>query len=353
MSASSSKKKPPFPEISFEDRLKAAVQLIGPHEQPNINALSEIVRNLPGICFSVKNMGYEVARSLAAGLPAGKTNARHVGLKSKASTQADLESDWARHWCNELGMRLIFHRKVWELAYAMQAIYENGMMTPGKRGVGFGCGEEALPSYFAAKGVDILVTDLAPDDARASGWANTAQHTKGPDSAFHPHLVDRKTFDEKVRLQYVDMNDIPSSVRDYDFCWSICALEHLGTIENGLNFIERSLDVLKPGGLAIHTTEYNFAHDDLTIDNWGTVLFLRKHFQQVFARLTALGHQCAPLDLSVGNKPMDRFIDVPPYAHQMSAALAEEWNESVAHMKLLVDGFPATCFGIIIRKAGG
>lgn len=342
----------PFPEVSFEERLKIAVQLVEGQNQPNINALSEIVRDLPGIAFSIKSMGYELARSLRAALPERKTSARHVGLQSKASTQADLESDWALHWCNELGTPLLFHRKIWELAYVMQAAFENEMMQPGKAGVGFGCGTEALPSYFAAKGVNILVTDLAPDDQRATGWANTAQHTKGPDSAFHPHLVDRATFDRNVKLRYVDMNEVPSDIRGFDFCWSICALEHLGSIENGLRFIERSLDVLKPGGVAIHTTEYNFSHDETTIDNWGTVLFLRKHFHQIFDRLTSLGHSVAPLDLSVGSKPMDKFIDIPPFSDQLAPSLRAEWDVGVAHIKLLVDGFPSTCFGLIIRKAG-
>lgn len=340
----------PFPEISFEDRLKMAVDLVGPESQPNINALSELVRDLPGICFSVKNMGYELARSLVAALPNRQTSARHVGLESKASTQADLETDWAQHWCNELGIKLIFHRKVWELAYVTQAMFETGMLKPGKKGVGFGCGTEVLPSYFAAQGANVLVTDLAPDDQRVAGWVRTDQHTKGPDSAFHPHLIDRETFDKRVSLQFVDMNQIPTSINDYDFCWSICALEHLGSIENGLAFIENSLSVLKPGGIAVHTTEYNFSHDDKTIDNWNTVLFLRKHFREIERRLRDRGHKLSPLNLSVGAKPMDKFIDVPPFGDHYTPELRKEWEVDIAHIKLLIDGFPSTCFGLIIEK---
>jgi len=31
---------------------------------------------------------------------------------------------------------------------------------------------------------------------------------------------------------------LPADLTGFDFCWSICALEHLGTIAQGLDFIK-------------------------------------------------------------------------------------------------------------------
>ncbi len=329
-------------------RLKS---LVNEESQPNINALSEAIRNVNVLALNVKFFGYELARALAAALPVRENlSPTSVSLKSKPSTQADLESDWVAYWSSKLKVPVIFHRKLWELCYAMQAFHNAGVLAEGKRGLGFGCGTEPLPSLMASYGAEVVVTDLQPDAQNTKGWADTNQHTKTLDEAFKDHLVSKDVFDRKVSLEYVDMNAIPDHLRDFDFCWSICALEHLGSIEKGLNFIENSIDVLKPGGVAVHTTEFNFTRDDITFDHWNTVLFQRKHFTEIAERLTAKGYKVAPLDFDVGNKPLDKFIDVPPFPHDMGDYMREIWGSDNNHIKVSVDGIPATCFGLIITK---
>jgi 2-polyprenyl-3-methyl-5-hydroxy-6-metoxy-1,4-benzoquinol methylase len=295
--------------------------------------------------------GYDVARRLVEALPVDRqTEARHVGLQSKPSIQEDIESDWCAHWCGQLGIPVVFHRKIWELAYVLQAIYENGHMQPGARGLGFGCGVEPLPSYLAAHGVSVTMTDLELADAQAAGWASTNQHASSLKAAFQSHLVEESVFDEKVSLRYVDMNAIPADLVDYDFCWSICAFEHLGSIEKGMAFIENSLKTIRSGGLSVHTTELNINSEGPTIDNWATVLFQRRHFEALAHRLRAQGHYVADLNFYLGDRPMDRFVDLPPYHHDLPAGMGE-WIGHQQHLKVAVDGFASTCFGLVVRKA--
>ncbi|GGF80180.1 hypothetical protein GCM10007301_45390 [Azorhizobium oxalatiphilum] len=333
------------------NELMALLRLTNESAQPNINALSFRLRNLDAMALNLKFFGYELAKALAAGLPHRPDLApAPVGLKSKPSTQADMESDWAAYWCGQLNIPVVFHRKIWEFAFMLQALWERDLLKEGMRGVGFGCGTEPIPSYLASRGIDVTVTDLAPDESAGRGWSNTNQHTATLEHAFKSDLVSRELFDRHVRLAYVDMNDIPPALRDYDFCWSICALEHLGSIAKGLDFIQNSLDTLKPGGVAVHTTEFNFLNDQETIDNWPTVLFQRQHFQSIAERLRMLGHDVAELDFAIGNKPLDRFIDVPPWEHDMTDYVRSNWGDGHVHLKLSIDGFPSTCFGLIIRK---
>ncbi len=101
----------------------------------------------------------------------------------------------------------------------------------------------------------------------------------------------------------------------------------------------------------MHTTRFNFLNDNETIDNWATVLFQKAHFRDIAARLTAKGHTVAPLDFDIGNAPMDRFIDLPPYDHDL-ALVAPGWANSSQHLELMLDGFASTCFGLIVEKAG-
>lgn len=321
--------------------------------QPNLGTLALRLRNIELMSLNIKYFGFELARRLADQIPPRSgTVYAPVGLASKPSTQADLESDWAAHWCAELRVPVAFHRKLWEFVYCLQALAENGMLEPGLRGVGFGCGEEPLASYLAARGVLTTVTDLSADDSAAAGWRSTHQHLAAIEGAYKPYLVDRAVFDRSVSYRSVDMNAIPADLRDFDFCWSICALEHLGSIQKGMDFIANSLDALKPGGLAVHTTEFNFLDDGATLDNWPTVLPQRRHFEALARRLASQGHRVAPLDFDVGSKPLDRFIDIPPYPSDPGLKLERMSGENdSAHLKLAIDGFASTCFGLIIRKA--
>lgn len=332
------------------EKLQVMLSLLNQDSQPNGNELNSVVRNIPAAYLTIKNFGYELARSMAAALPVRTdTVAEHVGLTCRASTQADLESAWAAHWCGQLQMPVLFHRKLWELAYVLQAIFEHEHIRDGARGLGFGCGVEPLPSYLAAHGVSITMTDLPPSEAAQAGWSATNQYAATVDMAYQPHLVSRERFDEKVTLRAVDMNAIPADLTNYDFCWSICALEHLGSIERGLAFIENSLSTLRPGGLSVHTTEFNITAEGPTVDNWPTVLFQRHHFEALAARLGELGHDVATLDFGLGDRPLDRFIDLPPFHHDLPEDLTA-WLGAPAHLKVAVDGFAATCFGLIVRK---
>ena len=318
---------------------------------PNLGLLQVLLRNTTATNLNLKFFGYEMARQLASALPLRTdTAARHVGLSWKPSTQVDMESDWVAHWCAQLRIPVLFHRKLWELSYLLQALHENGHLAPGMRGLGFGCGEEPMPSYFAAQGVAVTVTDLVADQAQSAGWAATGQLASSTEQAFRAELVEREVFDRLVDFRNVDMNAIPADLIDYDFCWSICALEHLGSIEHGLAFIENSLATLRPGGLAVHTTEFNIDPDGPTIDHWPTVLFKREHFLELAKRLQAGGHEVAPLNFDIGDKPMDRFIDLPPWSHDLPEEY-QNWHGSGPHLKVASDGFIATCFGLTIRKA--
>ena len=303
--------------------------------------------------LNVKNLGYQLARDraprLAAIDPAGEP--RDHGLRSKPTTQADVESPWFAHWCRELHITPLYHRKLWEFAFVLQVLWERGRLRAGMRGVGFGCGEEPLASYLASLGIEVTVTDLDPTESAGRGWVETGQHTSALDQAFKPELVDLERFKELVSLEHVDMNRIPPSLEGrHDFCWSICAFEHLGSIENGLRFVENAMRTLKPGGVAVHTTEFNYLSEEETIEDGSTVLFLREHFLELKRRLEASGHHVGELDFATGSGVLDRFIDVPPYTWE--GASEDVWGGQPEHLKLTVGRFPCTCYGLAIRRGG-
>lgn len=341
--------------MSTRSDIAKLLKCVNEDDQPNINELWTALRDITAVRMNIKNFGYQLARTLNEQLAESTQLPVHpgrVGLESKASTQADIESRWFRYWCHQLHVKPIYHRKLWEFAFLLQALEEHGCLAPGKTGLGFGCGEEPMASYLASRGVRTTVSDLDPAIVAGKGWIETGQHASSLERAYHDNLVERSVFDAHVSHRYIDMNDIPRTSEEYDFCWSICAMEHLGSIESGARFVENSLVNLKSGGVSIHTTEYNYTRNDITIDNWPTVLFQRRHIEELKTRLENDGHRMYGPSFSVGDGVLDKFIDLPPFALGEDGLLEEQWarDNQAGHLKLSIDGFPCTCYGLIIIK---
>jgi 2-polyprenyl-3-methyl-5-hydroxy-6-metoxy-1,4-benzoquinol methylase len=311
------------------------------------------------VAWGLKLYGSRLARELYAArmqplVAAPATGPHTVPLASKLCEQADFETKWFVHWCRELRMEPIYHRKIWEDCFALQAIWEAGLLRPGVSALCFGAGEEPLPSYLASRGVDVLATDLAPDDAAAAGWVATGQHATR-EKLFRPELIDREAFDQRVDFRVVDMNAIPADLGGkFDLCWSLCSLEHVGSTDLACRFVERSVECLKPGGVAIHTTEYNLTSETETVTSGWCVLFTRPQIEALCERLRAVGHDVKRVSFDTGSAPLDQFIDLPPFPHPTL-----EWISPNAlalpkapHLRLALLGHVSTSIGLIIRSGG-
>ena len=258
-------------------------------------------------------------------------------VRSQMCTAAQFdEADYGR-WIGLMHRQKHQHRKQWEHVWICRVLESMGSLHDGARGLGFGCGIEPLPAVFAAHGARVTATDLGAEDRRARRWQETAQHLLSAEALSDPAICPPERFFERVDVRAVDMNAIPETLAGYDFCWSSCSLEHLGSIDAGLHFIERSLDTLEPGGVAAHTTELNLTSDSRTIKKGGTVLFRRRDIEGFARRMTKLGHEVLPITWDQGDQPEDQIVDVPPYASDI-------------HFKLALRSYVTTSFGLAIRK---
>lgn len=148
------------------------------------------------------------------------------------------------------------------------------MLKDGERGLGFAVGTEPLPAYFASRGCNILATDLGSDGEQAEEWIATGQNADGNIEVLNRNnLCDKEVFENKVRYKNLDMNSIPDDIGEFDFCWSSCAIEHVGSLEKSKSFLKNMLKTLKPGGIAVHTTEFNLSSNEDTITEGDNVIF--------------------------------------------------------------------------------
>jgi len=256
---------------------------------------------------------------------------------SQPCTASQIDEAPYRYWCNRMELQPFYNRKVWEFCFILQALVATNMMRAHRRGLGFGVGKEPLASVMASEGCAIVATDLEVETARLAGWVATDEHAGMLEDLLYPNIIDERSFRDRVSYRHCDMNNISDDLTDFDFCWSSCAFEHLGTIEKGLDFVEASLRTLKPGGLAVHTTEFNCSSNTDTVREGGTVLFRKRDIEEIAERMRSQGHTIET-SFYVGETEVDCYIDAPPYRHDR-------------HLKLALGSFLTTSYGLIVRKS--
>jgi SAM-dependent methyltransferase len=261
-----------------------------------------------------------------------------TNVVSQLVTQSQLESEAFKRWCYEIKETPRYHRKQWEYAYVLQGLYENDLLRPGTLGLGFGVGKEPLPAVMAKYGCKVIATDMDIASAKKAGWVETNQYSTSKNDLNKRGICDVDKFNKLVSFQIADMNNIPARLKSmrFDFIWSCCAVDHLGSIELGIKFIKETVKLLKPGGISIHTTEYNVLSNDDTLDNQGTVLFRRKDIELLVNDLRLEGYHIY-FNPHTGNGYIDKHIDIPPYADNN-------------HLKLLIGKYVSTSIGLLIKR---
>lgn len=279
-----------------------------------------------------------------ANVPVADTPGVPYVFASNVCREAHFRLPLFRYWCERFGERPRYHRKQWEWVYISQVLHERGMLETGRRGLGFGVGTEPLAAMFAERGAEILATDIDAAEARRIGWLEAAQHAGDDIAVLNARGVcDPKHFAERVRYRTVDMNDIPADLTGFDFCWSSCSFEHLGSLERGLEFVRRSIDCLRPGGVAVHTTEYKLGRGRRTLETEIVSLYRRSDFERLERKLAAAGHRIAPIDFEIGHEPVERYIDYPPWAGEPHLRL---------RLPTWLGGFRTTSIGLVVERSG-
>jgi SAM-dependent methyltransferase len=262
-------------------------------------------------------------------------------LTSQLCTALQFREPAYARWCREMRSPARLARKQWEFVFVLEALWQSDMLSGSKRGLGFGCGNEPLPAVMAKYGCEIVATDLDTREAARKGWVDTNQHAATLEALNGFGICPDNVFRRQVSHEFADMNAIPDAFAgQFDFVWSCCAFEHLGSIRHGLDFVKNSMKCLRPGGVAVHTTEFNLSSNDDTLEDPGCVIFRRRDIEQLRAELEADGYSVAPLNFNAGSEPVDHHIDAPPYAQ-------------TPHLKIMLEGYVATSLGVMVRKPVG
>jgi hypothetical protein len=279
---------------------------------------------------------FRMAKGWASSLQPG-TVSPHALFGSSLCRMEDLEHPRYHRLCRQaLDREPILHRKQWEFIYIIEKLRLNNCLREGAKGLGFGVGTEPLASYFVSQGCTILATD-APDYVVDQGWKQTAQHATQIENIWYPRLVDEQLFKDRCSFLPLNMNIYADIPEGFDFHWSSCVIEHLGGIRQAIDFLLESVQRLAPGGVAVHTTEFNLSSDVDTIDQPGTCILRGSDVNQLVTTIEERGFEMDPVILDPGQHPYNFHVDVPPY-------------RSAVHLRLQLENFASTSLGLIIRK---
>ena len=221
-------------------------------------------------------------------------------------------------------------RGLWEQVWTVSMLATEGMVAPGRRGLGIETGSERISALLASRGVEVLAT--------GSGASTPAAMEIRRVRLFYPEVVHIEDFDQLCRFAELDPRRVDSLPADgFDFCWSVGMPGRLHSIEAALDFLEASLAPLRPGGLAVHSFAFNLTSDQTTWEFPDLVILRRCDIEALAERLGKAGHRILTFNTHPGYDPADERVTTQP---------ATTTGHRQRHGVVV-----STSFGLAIRKA--
>ena len=275
-------------------------------------------------------------------------------MHSNLCNYEDFLTNDYEEFCNLIGEQKKIHRKQWEFYVIYKKLLEYLGDFNCKKGLGFAVGQEVIVPLFLNLNADITASDLNPNDSDSLAWINSNQHISNGFDKYVDSGYIKKDILNKCKFDFINMNNIPSKylMNEYNFIWSSCALEHLGSLQNGFNYIINSLKCLKKGGIAVHTTEYNFKSNDNTLETSGCVSYRKKDIEWLISEIEKLGYYIEPINFNRNDNIVNNYIDPFPYIGSTSAIFFDVNNYDIlkSHINLNIEGHCSTSIYIVIQN---
>jgi SAM-dependent methyltransferase len=243
---------------------------------------------------------------------------------------------------NELREVPRFHRKQWESAMIFLALRRLGKLQPESTGLSMGGGKELILYALAQHVRQLVVTDLYDTQ---TDW--DCAKTDDPDT-FIRHNKPFPVDDERLKALRMDMRDLHFPDRSFDFCYSTCAVEHIGTREDFLRHFNEVARVLTDDGVYVFTTEVSYG--DQTIKDEHNYVFSLRDLYEIFAESDLVPGE--EFDAAVThhkiNYPLPSNLKNLAYFHPQ--LFAEQLLQEAPHIQLMRGKHPFTCGIFVMRK---
>lgn len=162
-------------------------------------------------------------------------------------------ADWSNPDFDAIGGLLLLERqgrKNWEYVQVYAGLKALGLLNGQTKALGLGVGSECLVYAFTNVCEQVVATDLY----NSANWSTAAMAVE---EVYHKNLFPYRP--ERLAVQHMDMTQIAFPDASFDFIWSCCSIEHVNSFADLHRVYQEIHRVLKPGGVAALTTEYNLS----------------------------------------------------------------------------------------------
>ena len=190
--------------------------------------------------------------------------ARVRPARSQAATAEQVEHPRFKRWTEAMNHRMMFHRKLWEWCYTLEALDRAGAMRPGRVRSASVWGRRRSPPSWRRSASRWWRRTSRPREP-VSGPRPTSTRPRSRPLVREDVCLARRSTGSSRPARWTcgpSLTDLPG----FDAVWSSCCFEHLGSPQAGLDFVLASMDCLRPGGLAVHTTEFDVHPSDEVVD---------------------------------------------------------------------------------------
>jgi len=251
------------------------------------------------------------------------------------------DPDFERIVRTELEEEPRFHRKQWEFVQIFRTLEALGYLNPRSRGLSMGGGEERLLYAVARRAGHLTVTDLYE-----SGSLWDGARTDTPDrslKAAAPFAIDPS----RLTARRMDMRALEFDDASFDFCYSSCAIEHIGTDDDFLEHLREVRRVLKDDGVYVLTTEFHYGADVIPVPR-------NYYFSSEFLHELVRTASFATLGVDGAVSPHAFNRPLPESLSDLCADPADGITgrllKSVPHVQLLIGGLPFSSLSLALAK---
>jgi SAM-dependent methyltransferase len=235
-----------------------------------------------------------------------------------------------------------FQRKQWEFAMIFLALRQLGMVRHDKVGLSLGGGTERLLYVLAQRIGHLTVTDLYEPD---TSW--DCARTDDPDrfvKSQRPFEVD----DSKYRAMRMDMRSLRFPDQSFDFCYSSCAIEHIGASKDFRRHLNEVARVLRDGGVYVFTTEVSYLGE--TIKDPNNYVFSPDDLAELVDQSGLVPESDCDMSVSHHQANLPLPSNRADIAARDAGGLSRTLLESLPHVTLLRGRYPFTSGLFVLRK---
>jgi SAM-dependent methyltransferase len=243
---------------------------------------------------------------------------------------------------NELREPARFHRKQWEFAMIFLTLKKFGLLNYQKVGLSLGGGNERVLYSIANHVKKLFVTDLYDE-----GTTWDCARTTDPDE-FIKLSKPFPVADDKFKALRMDMRYIDFQEDSFDFCYSSCAIEHIGEYQDFLQHLNEVNRVLKPGGIYIFTTEMQFG--EKTISDQNNFIFTKEYLSELIANSDLDFVSDVDTTLTRNQINLPNPTNLKNLSYTGKNFINEKLFEQFPHLILLRGSVPFTSVLLILRK---